>query len=98
MTDSPSPAWPEPVLGGSGAGGVAVAAGLGEAAGHLAGGITPTLEGAGLSRAEAEAWEADIQRGWFLIGAHVTDDTVEAARGVMTAAGAVRIAEVIWQE
>ena len=75
-----------------------LAAGLGEAAGHLAGGITPTLEGAGLSRAEAEAWEADIQRGWFLIGAHVTDDTVEAARGVMTAAGAVRIAEGIWQE
>ena len=75
-----------------------LAAGLGEAAGHLAGGITRTLEGAGLSSAEAEAWEADIHRGWFLIGAHVTDDAVEAARGVMTAAGAVRVAGGIWQE
>src|SRR5687767_2291097 len=35
-----------------------LAAGLGEAAGHLAGGIAPTLEHAGLNRAEAEQWES----------------------------------------
>ena len=75
-----------------------LAAGLGEAAGHLAGGITHTLENAGLSSAEAKEWEADIDRGWFLIGAHVTADTVEAARGVVTAAGAIRVANGIWQE
>ena len=75
-----------------------LAAGLGEAAGHLAGGITGTLEGAGLSRADAEAWEADIHRGWFLIGAHVTEDGVEAARRVMTAAGAIRMAAGTWRE
>ena len=75
-----------------------LAAGLGEAAGHLAGGITRTLEHAGLSPADAEAWEADIQRGWVLIGGHVTADGVEAARGAMMAAGAVRVAGGIWQE
>lgn len=75
-----------------------LAAELGEAAGHLAGGMTHALENAGLSSAEATEWEADIDRGWFLIGAHVTASTVEAARGVMSAAGAVRVAEGIWQE
>ena len=75
-----------------------LAAGLGEAAGHLAGGITHTLEHAGLSKDEAETWEADIQRGWVLIGAHVTTDAVEATRAAMTAAGAVRVAGGVWQE
>ncbi len=75
-----------------------LAAELGEAAGHLAGGITRTLENAGLSKAEAGEWEADLDRGWFLIGAHVTADGVEAARRVMTAAGAVRIADGIWHK
>ena len=73
-----------------------LAAELGEAAGHLAGGMTRTLEDAGLSKDEAATWQADIERGWVLIGAHVTADTVEAARGALTAAGAVRVAEGIW--
>ena len=75
-----------------------LAAGLGEAAGHLAGGMARTLEHAGLSRADAEAWEAGIDRGGFLIGAHVTADGVEAARGVMARAGASRTTVGVWQE
>jgi hypothetical protein len=74
-----------------------LAAGLGEAAGHLAGGMTKTLERAGLPEAEATAWEADVERGGFLIGAHVNGD-VDAARAVMTRNGATRVAVGVWQE
>jgi hypothetical protein len=75
-----------------------LAAGLGEAAGHLAGGIARTLEGAGLPHDEAEAWEAQIERGAFLVGAHVTNDTVDAARAAMARAGAARLTAATWQE
>src|ERR671912_786257 len=40
-----------------------LAAGLGEAAGHLAGGIARTLERAGLDHSQAEQWSARIHQG-----------------------------------
>src|SRR5687768_5640385 len=60
-----------------------LAAGLGEAAGHVAGGIARTLHHAGLDRAEAERWESEIERGAILVGAHVDDGTRGAARDVL---------------
>ncbi len=75
-----------------------LAAGLGEAAGHLAGGIARTLERAGLPHAEAEAWETDIERGAFLVGGHVTAATQDAARAAMAKAGAARTATATWDE
>jgi hypothetical protein len=75
-----------------------LAAGLGEAAGHLAGGLTGTLERAGLPRADAEAWERDIDRGGFLIGAHVTADTVDGARAAMSRNSASRLAVGAWDD
>lgn len=53
-----------------------LAAGLGEAAGHLAGGIARTLERAGLDGDTAERWESRIESGAFLIGAHLADGQV----------------------
>jgi hypothetical protein len=75
-----------------------LAAGLGEAAGHLAGGMTSTLRHAGLSDSEAEAWEAGINRGGFLIGAHVSAETVAQARTVMDRAGAQRVTIGEWPD
>jgi hypothetical protein len=75
-----------------------LAAGLGEAAGHLAGGMTGTLEAAGLSHGDAEAWVADIDRGWFLIGAHATADSVESARATLVRNGAARITAGVWPD
>ena len=75
-----------------------LAAEMGEAAGHLAGGITGTLERAGLGKAEADAWESEIGRGAFLVGAHVTPDQVETTRGLMTRRGASQIAGGMWPE
>jgi hypothetical protein len=56
-----------------------LAAGLGEAAGHLAGGVARTLERAGLDRLTAERWESRIKAGAVLVGGHLTDDHVDAA-------------------
>ena len=75
-----------------------LAAGLGEAAGHLAGGVARALERAGLSRREAEAWEARVRDGAVLIGAHVPASGVQEARERLTLSGASRVALCTWPE
>jgi hypothetical protein len=60
-----------------------LAAGLGEAAGHLAGGVARTLERAGLERSEAEQWESRIYDGAFLVGAHVDVASVDRVRSAL---------------
>ena len=75
-----------------------LAAGLGEAAGHLAGGIARTLGRAGLPHAEAAQWEAAIEGGAFLVGAHVSDGEVDAARGLLATSGATATSVGTWHE
>jgi hypothetical protein len=75
-----------------------LAAGLGEAAGHVAGGIARMLRHAGLERAEAEQWESQIKGGHVLVGAHVEDGAVTAARDVMAGSGAAAIREARWED
>src|SRR5918998_5673933 len=73
-----------------------LAAGLGEAAGHLAGGIAKTLTRAGLPEADAEAWERRIENGAFLLGAHIDDGSVAVARESMQRNGARMVAMGTW--
>ncbi len=75
-----------------------LAAGLGEAAGHLAGGLAPTLEQAGVPRPEVETWCARIADGAVLVGAHVRAGEDEPARRVLEDAGAAAIAVGSWPE
>jgi len=75
-----------------------LAAGLGEAAGHLAGGLGRTLERAGLARAEAHAWEAQIRAGAFLVGAHVAPPDVDRVRDALVRAGGRRVTVGTWQD
>jgi hypothetical protein len=75
-----------------------LAAGLAEAAGHVAGGIARTLERVGLSRAEADEWESRIKRGALLVGAHITAEIVTDARNVLKRNGAARVATVDWTD
>ena len=63
-----------------------LAASLGEAAGHLAGGIAGTLETAGLTRADAQQWESRIRAGALLVGGHVREHQIDAAREALTRA------------
>lgn len=51
---------------------------LGEAAGHVAGGIAATLREAGVDEARAIVWQQEIERGAILLGVHVVE--VDRAR------------------
>ena len=75
-----------------------LAAGLGEAAGHVAGGIARTLHHAGMDRHQADQWEARISQGAILVGAHVDAAGRAAARQIFTASGAVSVADAVWEE
>jgi hypothetical protein len=75
-----------------------LAAGLGEAAGHLAGGVWRTLERAGLPRPVAEEWEARVSGGAVLIGAHVGAASAETIRDYLSRAGATHVAICSWPE
>jgi hypothetical protein len=75
-----------------------LAAGLGEAAGHLAGGMAKMLARAGLPEAEAAAWEARIQRGAFLLGAHTDDRAAASIRDSMRKHGAAAVALGRWAD
>jgi len=75
-----------------------LAAGLAEAAGHVAGGIARTLERAGLNREEAEDWESRIKAGALLVGAHVTAATTVEARNTTINSGAERVVTVEWTD
>ena len=73
-----------------------LAAGLGEAAGHAAGGIARTLNRAGLDRSRAETWESQIERGAVLIGAHVDRTSASGAAAVFAGSGASEVVELRW--
>jgi len=75
-----------------------LAAGLAEAAGHVAGGIARTLERAGLPQAEADEWEHRIARGAVLVGAHVDPASARSARQILKEQGAVRLDEIAWAD
>jgi hypothetical protein len=75
-----------------------LAAGLGEAAGHLAGGVAGTLEAAGLSAGAAKEWETRIAAGDFLVGAHVQQPQVTGARDVMRQAGGQEVTIGSWPD
>lgn len=75
-----------------------LAAGLAEAAGHVAGGLARTLERAGMDTAEAEQWETRIQSGAVVVGAHADSRTADSARQALSNAGAVRVSTIDWND
>ena len=75
-----------------------LAAGLGEAAGHVAGGIARALRQAGLERTEADRWQQRIEEGAILVGAHVDQPAVPAVQGVFTRNRAASTTEATWND
>jgi len=75
-----------------------LAAGLGEAAGHIGGRIVATLEAAGIPAADAERFERRIIEGSILVGAHVDSAHLAQAREVLTRTGATKVVEGVWRE
>jgi len=73
-----------------------LAAGLGEAAGHLAGGLARALERAGMPRHDAAAWEARVKGGAVMIGAHVRETAVEQVAESLRTSGASAVTRCTW--
>jgi hypothetical protein len=73
-----------------------LAAKLGEAAGHLAGGLASVLRSAGLPREAAEALQREVAQGAVLLGVHTTPSDVNRVRDSLSAAGATQLEMVTW--
>lgn len=74
-----------------------LSAGLGEAAGHVAGGIASVLSSAGVTPDRAAALQGEVERGAILLGVHAGAG-VESVRATLAAAGGREIEVVNWQE
>ena len=74
-----------------------LAAGLAEAAGHVAGGIARTGTGGG-STGRSGRLESRIKAGALLVGAHVTAATTVEARNTIINSGAERVVTVEWTD
>ena len=75
-----------------------LAAGLGEAAGHVAGGIATALRGAGIPANRAEALEASVEGGAILLAVHTVQPHIDEVRSILKAAGATKIETANWAE
>lgn len=75
-----------------------LAAGLGEAAGHVAGGIARTLHRAGFDEANAARWQQRVEAGAILVGAHVDRTRVAPIRDLLTGHRAIELEEAIWPD
>ena len=64
-----------------------LAAGLGEAAGHVAGGLASTLKNAGVPAAHAEQIQDAVEQGSVLLAVHVSPREVERVREALSSAG-----------
>jgi hypothetical protein len=68
-----------------------LAAELGEAAGHAAGGLASVLTSAGLPQERAEALQHEVAQGAVLLGVHLAGPDVDRVRDTLSAAGAVQL-------
>lgn len=75
-----------------------LAAGLGEAAGHIAGGIRRTLEAAGVPAGTATDIESRIEAGAILVGVHADASTAEQVHAILARAAASGVVEARWEE
>jgi hypothetical protein len=76
-----------------------LAAGFGEVAGHVTGGVARSLERAGLESSVAEEWESRVAEGAVLIGGHAASlAEADAVRERLADAGASRVTMCSWPD
>jgi hypothetical protein len=75
-----------------------LAAELGEAAGHAAGHLASILEDAGLSGAQAVAWETAVGHGALILGAHVRSGDPDGVRDNLLESGAAEVSMASWKD
>jgi hypothetical protein len=74
-----------------------LAAELGEAAGHLAGGLSHALSRAGLQAPLAEAWQAAVAEGHVLVGVHVSASRAAQVEALLRQHGAESVELARWE-
>lgn len=75
-----------------------LAAGLGEAAGHVAGGLATVLGRAGVDRSRAAELESAVKRGAVLLGVHVRTGDVDRVSATLEQHGARALAHAEWTD
>lgn len=76
-----------------------LSAGLGEAAGHVAGGVASVLKAAGAPDETAEHLQRAVESGAILLGVHAAVAAeADAIRAALESAGAERVDVVSWPE
>jgi hypothetical protein len=75
-----------------------LAAGLGEAAGHVAGGVASTLKAAGVPANRAEQIEEAVEQGSVLLAVHAVPDQVGAVKEALGSAGPLELDVANWNE
>lgn len=75
-----------------------LSAGLGEAAGHVAGSVASVLRSAGVRDEDASAVEDSVSAGALLLAVHATPENAGAVREALAASGAERLLSATWSE
>jgi hypothetical protein len=75
-----------------------LSAGLGEAAGHVAGGLGSALAKAGVPDERAMAFERSVKDGAVLIGVHTDATALPAIRAALEATGATSVETANWPQ
>ncbi len=73
-----------------------LAAGLGEAAGHVAGSVASVLARGGLPVDRAEAFQRAVESGAVLLGVHASEANAEHVTSVLTASGGRDLTVARW--
>jgi hypothetical protein len=74
-----------------------LAAGMGEAAGHLAGGVRTVLSHAGVDEERARDLERAVEQGSVLMGVHVRSGDVARIRRILEEGRARTVDEAQWE-
>jgi hypothetical protein len=74
-----------------------LSAGLGEAAGHVAGSVASVLKNGGVPQARAEEFERAVKRGSVLIAVHTSASGIDAVQEALTSAGARSVEVANWK-
>jgi hypothetical protein len=75
-----------------------LAAGLGEAAGHVAGGVASTLKASGVPGPRARQMEEAVERGSVLLAVHATADQVGIVKEALASAEPLELHLTNWNE
>jgi len=75
-----------------------LSAGLGEAAGHVAGGLASALTAAGVDHDRAASLQQAVEKGAVLVGVHTVESEVAQLRSVLQRTGATAIETANWSE